>query len=88
MNKHKGHHGGRYDDPHGVSAKSFKAGDRVRYVVSSRYGETHDYGTFATHSKEDPDGAYVQFDDPKKGAETYVRKSDLKPHAEEIKGKE
>lgn len=72
------------DEKHNLRRKvdpaSFRAGDRVRYVTADKYGETHDYGTFATHAKDDPEGAYVQFDNPKKGAETYVNKSDLRKH--------
>jgi len=68
----------RHNPKRKVDLDSFKAGDRVRHVWMQEHGEVHNYGTFASHAEEDSDGAYVQFDDPKKGAETYVSKSDLK----------
>lgn len=72
----------RHNPNRKVDLEAFKAGDRVRHVWMQEHGEVHNYGTFATHAQEDPDGAYVQFDDPKKGPETYVSKSDLKHFGE------
>lgn len=60
-----------------VCDNRFQNGDRICLVTNTKNGQTFTYGTFDSYSECDDNGAYVRFDDPSLGAETYVTLSDL-----------
>lgn len=59
MRKHKGHHGGRYDDPHGVSANTLYS--KKRYDTLSEEAETEGKTYTKEQFKKDEDAIADRF---------------------------